>query len=48
MHCGLEWRLAHIQLLDWLMQAVESGRQDLPDTFWQWLLLEQIGEDDSP
>ncbi len=36
------------QLLDWLMQAVESGRQDLPDTFWQWLLLEQIGEDDSP
>ena len=36
------------QLLDWLMQAVESSRQDLPDTFWKWLLLEQFGEDGSP
>jgi len=36
------------QLLDWLMQVVEAGRQDLPDSFWQWLLLEQIGEDGSP
>ena len=36
------------QLLDWLMQVVETGRQDLPDSFWQWLLLEQIGEDGSP
>ena len=35
------------QLLDWLMQADEGGRQDLPDSFWQWLLLEQIGEDGS-
>ena len=36
------------QLLDWLMQVVEAGRQDLPDSFWQWLLLEQIEEDGSP
>ena len=36
------------QLLDWLMQAVEAGRQDLPDGFWQWLLLEQIAGDGSP
>ncbi len=36
------------QLLDWLMQTVEAGRQDLPDSFWQWLLLEQIGEEGSP
>ena len=36
------------QLLDWLMQAVEAGRQDLPDSFCQWLLLEQIAGDGSP
>ncbi|WP_231857008.1 MULTISPECIES: type IV pilus biogenesis protein EbsA [unclassified Synechococcus] len=36
------------QLLDWLMQADEGGRQDLPDSFWQWLLLEQIADDGSP
>ena len=36
------------QLLDWLMQAVEAGRQDLPNSFWQWLLLEQIAGDGSP
>lgn len=36
------------QLLDWLMQTVEGGRQDLPDSFWQWLLLERIAEDGSP
>lgn len=36
------------QLLDWLMQTVEGGLQDLPNSFWQWLLLEQIAEDGSP
>ncbi|WP_413406029.1 type IV pilus biogenesis protein EbsA [Synechococcus sp. MIT S9510] len=36
------------QLLDWLMQASEEGRRDLPDSFWRWLLLDRIGEDRSP
>ena len=30
------------------MQVVEAGRQDLPDSCWQWLVLEQIEEDGSP
>ena len=36
------------QLLDWLMQALEAGRRDLPDSFWQWLFLERVGEDHAP
>ena len=36
-----EFELVTHQLVQWLMdcRVTEAGPQDLPDSFWQWLLL---------
>lgn len=45
---GIEYRFdcpAH-QLLNWLMEGpLQSRGSDLPDSFWQWLLLSGVADD---